>query len=166
LPMANSSSIPKPPPEAGQIFDQLSNQVCGLDFSAFDPTGMSGQLTGPIAELQHVLVQTRFGTPRTVAGDDIRTLTNKCVLKPVDAADYAGAVSITDSAAFVAQVKEIFPQGVCDYSKPGVGTQATQTWLRYGTATEKLIGGTPLPVKPANSRQGWSASAFRNVNSQ
>ena len=166
LPMANSSSIPKPPPEAGQIFDQLSNQVCGLDFSAFDPTGMSGQLTGPIAELQHVLVQTRFGTPRTVAGDDIRTLTNKCVLKPVDAADYAGAVSITDSAAFVAQVMEIFPQGVSDYSKPGVGTQATQTWLRYGTATEKLIGGTPLPVKPANSRQGWSASAFRNVNSQ
>ena len=36
----------------------------------------------------------------------------------------------------------------------------------YGTATEKLIGGTPLPVKPANSRQGWSAPAFRNVNSQ
>jgi hypothetical protein len=113
-----------------------------------------------------VLVQTRFGTPRTVAGDDIRTLANKCVLKPVDPADYAGAVSIRDMAAFVAQVKEIFPQGVCDYTKPGVGTQPTQTWLRYGTATEKLIGGTPLPVKPANSRQGWSAPAFRNVNSQ
>jgi len=75
-------------------------------------------------------------------------------------------MSITDPAAFVAQVKEIFPQGVCDYTKPGVGTQPTQTWLRYGTATEKLIGGTPLPAKPANSRQGWSAPAFRNVNSQ
>ena len=122
---------------------------------------MSSQLTGPIAELQHTLVQTRFGTPRTVAGDDIRTLANKCVLKPVDAADYAGAVSVTDPAAFVAQVKEIFPQGVCDYTKPGVGTQTTQTWLRYGTATEKIIGGVPLPAKPANSRQGWFAASFR-----
>ncbi|HEX4843126.1 MAG TPA: DUF6351 family protein, partial [Limnobacter sp.] len=161
IPNARSSSIPKPPPEAGQIFDQVSNQFCGLDFASFDPTGQSAQVTSPIATVQQTLVQTRFGTPRTVAGDDIRTLANKCVLKAVDPADYAGIPAIRDAAAFAAQVKQIFPEGVCDYTKPGVGVVPTQTWLRYGTATEKIVGGTPLPAKPGNSQQGWFSPAFR-----
>ena len=161
IPNLNSSSIPKPPAAAGQIFDALSNQVCGLDFSSMDPTGQSTQLTGPVAELQHVLVQTRFGTPRTVAGDDIRTLANKCVLKPVDPADYAGAPTVRDAAAFAEQVKAIFPNGVCDYSQPGVGTQPTQTWLQYGSATQKIVGGKPLPARPAGSQAGWFSPAFR-----
>ncbi|HEX4918242.1 MAG TPA: DUF6351 family protein, partial [Limnobacter sp.] len=161
IPNARSSSIPKPPPEAGQIFDQVSNQFCGLDFASFDPTGQSAQVTSPIATVQQTLVQTRFGTPRTVAGDDIRTLANKCVLKPVDPADYAGIPAIRDAAAFAAQVKQIFPEGVCDYTKPGVGVVPTQTWLRYGTATEKIVGGTPLPARPVDSQQGWYSAAFR-----
>jgi hypothetical protein len=32
-----------------------------------------------------------------------------------------------------AQLKKIFPQGVCDFSRPGVGeTVARKTWISYG----------------------------------
>lgn len=161
LPRANSTSIPKPPPEAGQIFDQLSMQFCGLDLAAADSTGAANTAVAPLTRAQQTVVQTRFGTPRTVAGDDIRTLVNKCVLKPAVAADYAGIPAISNPESFAAQVREIFPEGVCDYTKPGVGTQPTQTWLAYGSATEKIVGGQRLPTRPANSQQGWFSPAFR-----
>lgn len=161
IPGLSSSSMPKPPPEAGQIFDQLANQVCGFDLSAYDPTGQSAQITGPLSNFQHLIVQTRFGTPRTVAGDNIQTLTNKCQLKPVDAADYAGMVPVAGMDAFLTEVRSIFPKGVCDYSKPGVGTRNTETWLRYGTATDAIVGGEKLPARPAMSQWGWTSAAFR-----
>ncbi|MCQ8896695.1 DUF6351 family protein [Limnobacter humi] len=161
IPGTASNQVPAPPPEAGQIFDAVANQVCGVDFSAYDPTGQSGQLTGPLSNLQQLILQTRFGTPRTVAGDNIQTLTNKCQLKPVDAKDYTGVPAITDAAAFAAKVKAIFPQGVCDFTKEPVGVRRTETWLKYGTATEKVVAGTPLPMRPALSQQGWYSAAFR-----
>jgi len=40
----------------------------------------------------------------------------KCTLKPVDPADYKAL-----SAEQIEKIKEVFPDGVCDYSKPGVG---------------------------------------------
>ncbi|RNL67142.1 DUF6351 family protein [Zhongshania marina] len=153
-------ALPSPPAEAGVVFDQLANQACGLDASAYDSSGASAQLTGPLAELQHTLVQTRFGTPRTVAGDSIETWNNKCQLRPVDAADYAANPLISDPDAFAAQVRDIFPEGVCDYSKPGVGVVPTQTWLQYGSAEEVLVGGQALPPVPQGSRSAWASPAF------
>ena len=44
----------------------------------------------------------------------------KCQLKPIDAADYKTA----PNADQMAQLKAVFPDGVCDYSKPGVGQDA------------------------------------------
>lgn len=155
----DSTQIPQPPAESGMIFDQVANQFCGLDLSAFDPSGESGQVTDPFSELQQTIVQTRFGTPRTVAGDDIRTLTNKCQLKPVAAADYEG-FPILNMDTFIASMNDIFKQGVCDFDKPGVGVVPTVTWLQYGNATEAVIGGEPLPAVPAGSRTGWAAPAF------
>ena len=160
IPGANSNQLPKPDPATGMIFDQVAKQFCGLDASAVDSSGQSTQVTGPAAAAQHVVVQTRFGTPRTVAGDSIETLNNKCVLKPVDPADYTGNPTIGDVSAFVAQVKEIFPNGVCDYTKPGVGIVKTQTWLGYGSATQAIVGGQKLPEVPMGSRGGWAAPAF------
>ncbi|CAA0078896.1 Uncharacterised protein [Zhongshania aliphaticivorans] len=154
------STFPSPPPEAGVVFDQVANQACGLDASAYDSSGASAQLTEPLAELQHTLVQTRFGTPRTVAGDGIETWNNKCQLRPVDPVDYAANPLISDVTAFVEQVRAIFPDGVCDYSQAGVGTQATQTWLEYGTAEGVVIGGQPLPPPPQGSRTGWASAPF------
>ena len=57
------------------------------------------------------------GTPRTVAGDPLTTDANKCQLKPLSRSDYGG---ITFTDAEWGQLQQIFPKGVCDYSKPGV----------------------------------------------
>ncbi|MDX1670126.1 MAG: DUF6351 family protein, partial [Limnobacter sp.] len=163
VPMADTSQLSSPPPEAGMIFDQVANQFCGLDLSAFDASGESSQVTDPFSELQQTIVQTRFGTPRTVAGDDIRTLNNKCVLKPVDPADYDSPF-VVDPEALASTLRDLFPGGVCDFSVPGQGVVPTVTWLQYGTATDAIIGGEPLPEVPAGSRTGWAAPAFELAN--
>ncbi|MGO4395053.1 DUF6351 family protein [Variovorax sp. M-6] len=67
--------------------------------------------------------------PRMVAGGPVSDDVLKCQLKPVDLADYAPAVF---NGAEEARLKAIFAQGVCDFSKPGVGQAKLKgTWLRY-----------------------------------
>src|SRR5271166_5040491 len=63
-----------------------------------------------------------FSTPRMVAGEPLENNVLKCQLKPLNRQEYG--VSFT--AAEVAQLKAIFPQGVCDYSGPGVGQRPTE----------------------------------------
>ena len=60
-----------------------------------------------------------FGTSRTVAGAPIEGGIYKCALKPVDTAVADGTYApwMPDAAA-VTKLKQIFPDGVCDYSKP------------------------------------------------
>jgi hypothetical protein len=65
--------------------------------------------------------------PRLVAGSPLTQDRLKCDLKPIDRADYK--VSLTD--AQLASLREIFPGGVCDYARPGVGKRPPQTWLSY-----------------------------------
>ena len=172
LPGLDLSLLPPAPAEAGVVVDALTGQVCGLDISALpvvselpvlgELLGTLGELlaplTDPVLGLQQTVVQTRFGTPRTVAGDSIQTLTNKCQLKPVDPADYP---TVLDPQAFADQVAEIFPQGVCDYSKPGEGTMPTRTWLQYGDAQQVIYGGAPLADGMATRPQGWASPAFQ-----
>jgi hypothetical protein len=87
-----------------------------------------------------------YGTPRTVAGDAITTDDNKCRLKPLSRGDY-GPVSFTD--AQFAQLRTIFPDGVCDFSKRGVDQQPTIPWQTYQDSRGRVIyGGRPLPPAP------------------
>lgn len=65
--------------------------------------------------------------PRLVAGSPLAYDRLKCELRPVDRRDYT--VPITD--AQLAGVQAVFPQGVCDYSRPGVGRRTPGTWLSY-----------------------------------
>lgn len=63
--------------------------------------------------------------PRMVAGGPMTNDVLKCQLKPVRAEDY----KVKLSAADVARLQKIFPEGVCDWSKPGVGQQPPNgTW--------------------------------------
>lgn len=63
-----------------------------------------------------------YGTARTVAGGPIEGGIFKCALKPVDTALADGTYgSWTPNATEVAALKTIFPQGVCDYSRPDQG---------------------------------------------
>ena len=66
--------------------------------------------------------------PRLVAGSPLAHDRLKCELKPVDRADHATPVTDAQLAALGAA----FPEGVCDYSRPGVGQQpAPHAWLSY-----------------------------------
>jgi Tannase-like family of unknown function (DUF6351) len=90
-----------------------------------------------------------YGTPRTVAGDPITTDANKCQLQPLNRSAYL-PVQFTD--AEWSQLQSIFPNGVCNYSKPGVDQRPTVPWLTYQTASGKVIyGGRPLGTPPVST---------------
>jgi hypothetical protein len=69
--------------------------------------------------------------PRGVAGEGLAGDIIKCQLKPIEASDYRVALTPQDYARLAA----IFPTGVCDYSKPGIGQHPLKdTWLSFGPA--------------------------------
>lgn len=69
--------------------------------------------------------------PREVAGGPIANDIVKCQLKPVDPADYAARFTVEE----MTRLRQTFPQGVCDWSKPGVEQQKPSgTWLRFDPA--------------------------------
>ena len=69
--------------------------------------------------------------PYIRAGAPLANNVVKCALKPIRREDYA--VRFTD--AELAELASIFPDGVCDYSRPGVGQQGLRgTWLSFGPA--------------------------------
>jgi hypothetical protein len=73
-----------------------------------------------------------YANPRIVAGGPATGDVFKCDLKPIDKADYKRPV--TD--AQLAQVRDVFPQGVCDYTKKGVMQHAVSgTWLTYPSSS-------------------------------
>ena len=60
-----------------------------------------------------------YGTSRTVAGAPIQGGIYRCALKSVDDAVTDGTYgSWTPGATELAQLRQIFPSGVCDYSRP------------------------------------------------
>jgi hypothetical protein len=70
----------------------------------------------------------------------------KCTLKPIDPADYAGAVLPVTPVDLVA-LQQIFPEGVCDYDQPGVGQVPSVPWLSYADGP----GGEPLGPPPTST---------------
>lgn len=82
----------------------------------YDGSGRCVQLYPPHAD------------PRIVAGAPLTDDVLKCTLKAVEASEYARPLS----AEQLKRLKTVFPAGVCDYSRPGVGQKTIQvTWQRY-----------------------------------
>ncbi len=132
----------------------VNDKPADLGDACFDGVGnqLSSQLCGS-------LIVPVYGTPRTVAGDAITTDTNKCQLKPLNRGDKYGPTAFTD--AQWAKMQTLFPDGVCDFSQPGVNQQPTIPWQTYQDAQGSVIyGGQALPPAPANSGGGWASSAF------
>ena len=100
----------------------------------------------PGTEACQAIVQA-YQTPRMVAGESITTDANKCRLKPLLRTDYY-PVQFTD--AQWAQLVKVFPDGVCDWSKPGVSQAPTLPWLTYDGA----VGGKPLGPAPKSTPLG------------
>jgi hypothetical protein len=66
--------------------------------------------------------------PVQQAGKPLESLVAKCQLRPTDPADYP---AMNDNQ--VQRLAAIFPDGVCDWSQPGVGQQpVTGTWQQFG----------------------------------
>jgi hypothetical protein len=79
--------------------------------------------------------------PRLAAGEDLTMSVLKCRLRPLDFGDYP----VPFTAAEQEQLRETFPDGVCDYSLPGVGQHPPlAAWLSYGDEITGLTPPTPL----------------------
>ncbi|HJN92821.1 MAG TPA: DUF6351 family protein, partial [Dehalococcoidia bacterium] len=77
-----------------------------------------------------------FLTPRQVAGAPLANNVVKCQLKPVDSSGYG----VTFTAEEQSRLQEMFSDGVCDWSKPGVydGPYAG-TWLSFGPSNVNRV---------------------------
>ena len=132
------------------VHDQCS------DIAGLDQVSVPG--VGPVCELP--LAQTRFGTPRTVAGESIATDVEKCRLVPLRQSAF---YPVTFTGAQWAALEQALPDGVCDYSSPGVDQAGTVPWLTYQrdpAGASVVYGGAPLGPAPAGSGSGWTDPAF------
>jgi hypothetical protein len=111
---------------------------------------------GRVCENEHV--QSRYGTPHTVAGESVATDTNKCALKPLRRSDY---YPVTFTEAQWRRLESTFSTGVCDWIAPGVDQVDTVPWQTYQAADGGVVyGGRPLGSAPTGSGGGWTSSAF------
>lgn len=71
-----------------------------------------------------------YSAVRHVAGGPLNGNVLKCQLKPVDARDY----TVTFNATDMQRLRQVFPNGVCDWSKPGVAQAPVVPWMSFGPA--------------------------------
>jgi hypothetical protein len=86
----------------------------------------------------------KHASPHQVAGSPLTEAILKCQLKPVVFSDYTG---ITFTAGQQARLRAVFPSGVCDWTKPGVGQQDPVSPQTYKAGP----GGQPLGVAPVST---------------
>jgi hypothetical protein len=84
-------------------------------------------------------------SPRQAAGGPLSENVFKCQTKPLDfgSADYAGVTFTADQQARLAAV---FPAGVCDWTKSGVGQVPADGWTTFADGP----GGQPLGPAPVS----------------
>ena len=111
-------------------------------------------LTGDIAFATKVIDQAtcdadprlmKHASPHQVAGGPLTENILKCQLKPLVFSDYPG---VDLQRGQQARLQAVFPNGVCDWTKPGVGQQDPVSPLTY----EAGPGGVPLPAAPVSTR--------------
>lgn len=111
---------------------------------------------GRVCELRDV--ESRYGTPRTVAGESVATDTNKCALGPLRRTDY---YPVEFSDAQWASLQAAFPAGVCDWSRAGIDQHGAVPWLSYQDGGGDVVyGGRRLGRAPLGSGAGWTSPAF------
>lgn len=112
----------KPTSLVDACWDEAGNRI--VEEQSYDTASLFDNRAGRCNELYPP-----HTGPRMVAGGPLTNDVLKCQLKPLNRADYA--VQFTD--AEWSRMERIFPGGVCDWSRPGVG-QVPQigTWLSHG----------------------------------
>jgi hypothetical protein len=87
----------------------------------------------------------KHSSPRQVAGGPLAENVLKCQLRPINRADYNPASPPLSDAQF-ARLQAVFPDGVCDFTKPGVGQQDAIGPLDFSAGP----GGVPFVDPPLN----------------
>ncbi len=85
----------------------------------------------------------KHGSPRLVGGGSLAENVLKCRLRQPALADYQGRLT----QAQFARLQAIFPDGVCDWTEPGVGQQPAVSPLTFAAGP----GGVPLGAPPAST---------------
>jgi hypothetical protein len=116
---------------------------------AFDLCYLTGDTTfsTPVTDMAVCDADPRLmkhSSPRQVAGGPLTENILKCQLKALNAADY---LPVTFTPAQLARLSAAFPDGVCDWSKPGVGQQQAVSPLTF----EDGPGGEPLGPPPTSA---------------
>jgi hypothetical protein len=88
-----------------------------------------------------------YGTPRMSAGMPMSDDILECHLKPLRTSDYP----VTFTAAQWKTLEQVFPQGVCNYDKPGVDQRGAIAWLTYQKKNGHVIYGGKRMGKPPHS---------------
>jgi hypothetical protein len=83
-------------------------------------------------------------SPRQVAGGPLAENILKCELKALNSADYAPVVL---STVQLDRLHAVFPGGVCDWDRPGVGQQRAASPLTFADGP----GGKRLPRAPTSA---------------
>ena len=83
-----------------------------------------------------------YASPRQISGGPLSEDVLKCQTKSMKRADYPAQFS----DAQWARLKQAFPDGVCDWSKPGIGMQPSVPWQSFAEGP----GGKPLPPAPVS----------------
>jgi Tannase-like family of unknown function (DUF6351) len=76
-----------------------------------------------------------YAFPRYVAGGPLSASKLKCQLKPIDLNDY----QVSFTGAELTRLQNVFPTGVCDWSKPGVNQTGVVTWASFGPSPDNLV---------------------------
>ncbi|MBI2706273.1 MAG: hypothetical protein HYX32_13410 [Actinobacteria bacterium] len=109
----------RPAAAIDNCIDPSGSRVSGLD--VYDKPG-------PCRDLYPI-----HGDPRTAAGAPRRNDIGKCQLQPVATAFDVKIVAAPFTDAQKARYESVFGDGVCDWSKPGVGQVPTKgPWQDYG----------------------------------
>jgi hypothetical protein len=87
----------------------------------------------------------KHASPRQIAGGPLAENILKCQLRPIDRSDY-DPFGITD--AQLARLRAAFPDGVCDFSKPGVGQQPAVSPLDFSAGPGGIALGAVPTSKP------------------
>ena len=145
-------NVSSPKPTLNSVRTQ-ADVIAAKPADAVDLCYLTGDtnFTDPVTDMALCDADPRLAThssPRQVAGGSLQENILKCQLEPLDPADYAPAVF---DASQLARLNAVFPGGVCDWTKPGVGQQEAISPLTFAAGP----GGQPLPPAPVQlSRAG------------
>jgi len=111
--------------QAKVIADKPADLADGCYLSATNriQQPLTNPATGPCAATYPI-----GSDPRLQAGEPAAENVLKCALRPLNFSDYPVSFTATEQS----QLREAFPTGVCDYTKPGIGqNRKTASWLTY-----------------------------------